>query len=137
MTTHHQHLPEYIEALLTSRWEQAGREPDTTIATEMRKGTHWLVTPASTRPSIATFLKAVLRIQGWTQVDLSRRSGVHVCNLGRLVTGAQRSCAPETKSKFAKLVEGVPHLRDLFEATDWGLSAEPNRALAQEKKRRK
>jgi hypothetical protein len=133
----HKHLVEYVERVLTKRWKDAGEKPDTTMEIERQRGSHWLLVSVPTRPSISTFLRAVLRHHKWTQTDMSKRVGMNVVSINRLVTGGQQSCAPETKSKFKRLVTDVPHLLDVFEATDWGLSAEPNRALAQEKKRRR
>jgi len=133
----HKDLLRCIGPLLSKRWEQAGEKPDTTMEIERRRGSHWLLVSTPTRPSISTFLKSVLRINKWTQTDMSKRAGMNVVSINRLVTGGQQSCAPETKAKLRRLVLETPHLLDLFETTDWGLSAEPNRALAQEKKRRK
>src|SRR3972149_2033237 len=116
-------VAEGVQTVLRERWGGGKGVPDTTIAAELRKGTHWLVKPTTSRPAISTFLKTVLHVQGWTQTSMSRKVGMNVCNLNRLVMGGPQSCAPATKAKFGKLVADVPELKALYEETDWGLSA--------------
>ena len=82
----HKDLLKCIEPLLTKRWEQAGRKPDTTLEIERRRGSHWLLVSTPTRPSISSFLKAVLRTNKWSQTDMSKRAGMNVVSINRLVT---------------------------------------------------
>lgn len=126
-----------INATIDARWEAAGRKPDTTLEVEVRRGQHWLLETAPTRPSISSFLRTVMRHKKWTQAEMSRRSGIHINILGKLVVGSQQSCAPETKHKISKLVAGEAILLSVFHDTDWGLTAEPNRTMAQERKQRR
>ena len=123
----------HLNTMFAARWTGI---PDTTIAAELAKGRHWLMETPSIRPTIASFLKMMLRTFKWSQAQLSREVGMHVCNLSRLITGTQQSCSPITKAKFVRLAAGTPYLETMCAATDWGFSAEPNRTAALEKKRR-
>ncbi len=83
---------------------------------------HWLDAPPDVAPTVAALLQAIMVRHGWSQSKLAQQLGMHVNQVQRLASGAQRGCWPETRAKIRQVVQHDTALSAIYFATEWGES---------------